>query len=227
MAGPAPKTEKWTARENEHEPEGLHLLVNGNVEMGVEKAPVLTEGMARDPDVLPLDLTLVDSPEGALGVKVWKGAKFHKEVSHDQYHRVEVRWEGTPIANFPVIDDSEREALMEKQAEAQNTVASKKSPAKKVVAKAKKAVKTAAKTVAKAAKKAVKAAKKVAKKAVSKKPAKKTVKKVAKKTAKKPVKKAAAKKAAPKKAAPKKASPKKASPKKAAPKKAKKKARRR
>ena len=110
---------------------------------------------------------------------VWKAAKFHKEVSHDQYHGVEVRWEGTPIANFPVIDDSEREALMEKQAEAQNTVVGKKGTAKKVVAKAKEAVKTAAKTVAKAAKKAVKAAKKVAKKAAPKKVAKKPVKKAA------------------------------------------------
>lgn len=209
MEGPAPKTEKWTARENEHEPEGLHLLVNGNVEMGVEKAPLLTEGMARDPNVLPLDLTLVDSPEAAIGVMVWKGAKFHKEVSHDQYHRVEVRWEGTPIANFPVIDDSEHGALMDKQAKAQNVVVGTKSTAKKAVAKAKKAVKTAAKTVAKAAKKAVKAAKRVAKKVASKKAAKKTAKKtakkVAKKAARKPVKKAAAKRAAPKKAAPKKA----------------------
>lgn len=222
MDGPAPNTEKWTARENEHEPEGLHLLVNGNVEMGVEKAPLLTEGTARDPNVLPLDLTLVDSPEAAIGVTVWKGAKFHKEVSHDQYHRVEVRWEGTPIANFPVIDDSEHGALMDSQAKAQNVVVGTKSKAKKVVAKAKKVVKTAAETVAKATKKVVKAAKKVAKKAVSK-------KKVAKKAvAKKTVKKAAAKKAVKKlvkKALPKKT--KKASPKKTAPKKTKKKAKRR
>ena len=49
MAGPAPKTEKWTARENKHKPEGLHLLVNGNVEMGDEKAPVLDRRRGQGP----------------------------------------------------------------------------------------------------------------------------------------------------------------------------------
>src|SRR5256885_8602716 len=34
-----------------------------------------------------------------------------------------VRWDGSKIAQFPVIDDSEHSALLDKQSKAQNTVA--------------------------------------------------------------------------------------------------------
>jgi len=60
MAGPAPKTEKWTARENLHQPEGLHLLVGGTVEVSASNLAPLLAGAEDDGDVLVLDLTLVE-----------------------------------------------------------------------------------------------------------------------------------------------------------------------
>ena len=191
MAGPAPKTKAWSAHENKHKPSGLHLLVSGQVEVSdANKQPVLRETKG-DGNTLALDLKIEDCSGPPIDVKVWKAAFYHKEVSKNQFSGVAVRWDTKTIKTFPVIDDSERSALMDEQAEKQNAAAEKKGTAKKAAAKAKKAVKKVAKTVAKAAKKVVKAAKKVAK-SVSKKKAKA----VAKKTAKKPAKKAGPKKAA-------------------------------
>jgi hypothetical protein len=193
MAGPAPKTKLWNAHENEHKPAGLHLLVGGQVEVSdANKVPVLKETKG-DGNTLALDLTVVTCSDPAIKAKVWKAASYHKEVSANQFSKVAVRWDTKTIATFPVIDDRERAALMDEQADKQNAVAEKKSAAKKAAAKAKKAAKKVAKTVAKAAKKVVKAAKKVAK-SVSKKVAK--TKTAAKKATKKPAKKAAPKKAA-------------------------------
>jgi hypothetical protein len=194
MAGPAPKTQKWTARENK-QGDQLVLVVGGQVEVtGTYRVPKLAEGgPLRDPHTLDLELTIVDSDNTGAEVVVWMPASFQKEVTADEYHDVVVRWDDEKIAQFAVIDDAEREALMDKQSKAQNTVAK--------VATKKPAAKKAAKKAAKAAPTKV-APKKAAKKAV-KKAAKKTVKKAAKKGAKKVAKKVAKKKAA-KKAAKKK-----------------------
>ena len=183
MAGPAPNTKLWTARENAHKPSGLHLLVDGQVEVSdANKTPVLTETKG-DGTVLALDLTITECTDPAIQVPVWKAASFHKVVDANQFASVAIRWAGKTIATTPVIDDKERAALMDKQAKAQNAVA----PKPKVSLK-----KTAPKTTA--PKKAAKPAAKKAVKKAAKKVAKKVVKKVAKKTGKKAAKKSGLKK---------------------------------
>jgi hypothetical protein len=188
MAGPAPKTKNWRARENEHEPSGLHLIVTGEVEVSAtNKHPQLAEA-PHVGKVLPLDLTIIESGVGAPAV-VWMAATFHKVVSADEFERVEIHWDGKVIAAAPVIDDSEHDALASKQVQAQNAVAkvkTRKAAPKKAAAKKAAAVKTVKKTAKKAAKKsAEKSAKTAAKKASKKKAApksafKKFVKKVVK-----------------------------------------------
>jgi hypothetical protein len=209
MAGPAPNTKLWTALENEHQPSGLHLLVGGQVEVSdADKAPVLREGEAKDPYLLALELDIVDCADPAIDAAVWKAAHFHKEVTADQFRRVEVRWDGAAIADFPVVDDSERSKLMDKQAQVQNRAVG-------AVSKARKAKESPSTTKEKIKKIVKKVAGKQAPEAAA--PKKAALKKAApKKTAKKAAKKAAPKKAVPKKAASKKAAPKKAAPKKAA-----------
>jgi hypothetical protein len=198
MAGPAPKTRNWRARENEHEPSGLHVLVSGEVEVSAtNKHPQLAEA-PHVGKVLPLDLTITESGMGSEAV-VWMAASFHKVVSANEFDRVEIRWDGTVIATAPVIDDSEHDALASKQAQAQNTVAkvkTKKPPAKKAVVKKAAAVKAVRKAAKKAPKKV---AKKTAKKAGKKK------KKAAPKSAFKKFVKTMVKKLTPKKAPKKKA----------------------
>ena len=164
MAGPAPKTQAWTAREN-MQGEQLVLLVSGQVQVGnTGLRPKLAEGgPLRDPHTFNLELAIEDSGQAGTDVEVWMPVSLQKDCGTDEYHDAVVRWDGSKIAQFPVVDDSEHDALMDKQSTAQNTVAkvvTKKPAAKKV---AKKVAKKAAKT---AAKKAVKkAAKKTAKKA--------------------------------------------------------------
>src|SRR5882724_5078979 len=132
MAGPAPKTRNWRARENEHEPSGLHIIVSGEVEVSAtNKHPQLAEA-AHVGKVLPLDLTITESGVGAELV-VWMGAHFHREVSANEFDRVEIRWDGEVIATVPVIDDTEYDALSSKQTQAQNAVV--KAKTKKVSAK--------------------------------------------------------------------------------------------
>jgi hypothetical protein len=204
MAGPAPKTQKWTARENK-QGDQLVLVVGGQVEVtGTYRVPKLSEGgPLRDPHSLDLELTIVDSGNAGAEVVVWMPASFQTNVTEDQYHDVVVRWDGEKIAQFPVVDDSQHAALMDKQSKAQDTVAkvaSKKPAAKKSANKtakktAKKAAKKAAKKGAKTAPRAVGGWAKGAKKKASKKAAaKKTAKKAAKKTAKKKAAKKAPKK---------------------------------
>jgi hypothetical protein len=209
MAGPAPKTRNWSARENKHEPSGLHVVVAGEVEVSAtNRHPQLAEA-PHVGEVLPLDLTITESGVGAELV-VWMGAHFHREVSANEFDRVEIRWDGEVIATVPVIDDTEYDALSSKQTQAQNAVVktkTKKVSAKKTVKRVVAAVEEAVGDLAKGAKKALK---KAFKKAPKKKAAKKATKKVAKKATKKATKKAsrsvkkvakkAAKKVAPKKA---------------------------
>jgi hypothetical protein len=202
MASPAPKTQHWSARENEHKPSGVHILVGGQVEVDYDKAPLLKETKG-DGTVLALDLTLVedaacdpvkDKDGNVLTMPpVWKAASFHKVVDPNQFASVAIRWANETMTRVPVLDDDECAALVDKETKAQNRIVPKAEKVKKVAAK-KPAVAKPAATKPAAAKKAAKpAAKKVAKKAV-KKAAKKAAKKVVRKVAKKAVKKSGFKK---------------------------------
>jgi len=208
MAGPAPKTKSWSALENAHKPKGLHVVVSGAVEVAnTRQQPRLAEIALRDPRVLFLALTIEDTSEPSLEVQCWKEAYFHKEVKANQYDSVDIRWDLSAIARFPVVDDREHTAHMAKLVQAANAAHPAKKPAttaktaKKV---AKKAAKKAAKVVsravravggwAKGAKKALKTLTKKAPKKVSKKAPKKVAKTAARKAVKKaskPVKKTA------------------------------------
>jgi hypothetical protein len=191
MAGPAPKTQKWTARENQ-QGEQLALVVGGQVEVtSTYKTPKLAQGgPLRDPHTLNLELTIVDSGQSGAEVVVWMPASFQTTVTPDQYHDVVVRWDGEKIAQFAVIDDREHATLMDKQSKVQNTVAkvarAPKKPAAKKAAKKAAAKKVAGKTATKKKPRAVggwakgKKKKSVAKS--SKKAAKKTAKKGAQKS---------------------------------------------
>jgi hypothetical protein len=203
MAGPAPKTKNWSARENAHEPSGLHVIVTGEVEVSATNVhPQLTEGPHAG-NALPLDLTIAERGMGAPAV-VWMAANFQRQVSANEFDRVEIRWDGKVIATVPVIDDTEHDALVSKQAQAQNTVVkvktvkAKKAAPKKAVAKKAAAAKVAKTVAKKAAKKpSKKPPKKATKKAAKKKPAPKSA---FKKFVKKMVKKLTPKKAPKKKA---------------------------
>jgi hypothetical protein len=173
MAGPAPKTRNWTARENAHKPKGLHLIVGGQVEVNnTNLEPRLKEVAERNPRQVGLALTVVKSGGPGLDVKVWKNAFFHKEVRANEYDSVTVRWDVTSIAQFPVIDDTQHHQYLAEQTKALNAKhAGKAGP--------KPAGKPAAKKAApkKAAKKTAKKEPKAAGKKAKKKPAKKTAKK--------------------------------------------------
>lgn len=107
MAGPAPKTRGWTARENKHKPKGLHVIVCGQVEVSAtNKMPLLSEG-AHVGKTLPLDLMITEQGVGE-EVIVWKEASFHKDVSANEFDKVDIRWDGQTIASCPVIDDKEQ-----------------------------------------------------------------------------------------------------------------------
>ena len=165
MAGPAPKTRNWLARENRHRPKGLHLIVNGLVQVtNTNKQPCLTESSERDPQHLGLTLTIEDSGGPGLDVVCWKEAFFHKEVKANQYNSVTIRWDVSALAQVPVVDDREsaqQATAMMAEVNAKYGKAPKK-PAKRAAPKA--APKKAKKAVPKKAKKA---AKKGAKKAVA------------------------------------------------------------
>jgi hypothetical protein len=197
MAGPAPKTRNWRARENEHEPAGLHIIVSGEVEVSATtRHPQLAEAPHAG-KVLPLDLTIDESGLGAELV-VWMAARFHKEVSANEFDHVEIRWDGKVIATAPVIDDSEHHALASKPvkapakvktAKAKKSAPKKAAPAKAVKKVAKKAAKKAAKKTSKKASKKKAAPKSAFKKFVKKMVKKLTPKKAPKKKAKKSKKK--------------------------------------
>lgn len=160
MAGPAPKTREWIARENKHKPKGLHVIVGGLVEINdADKTPVLKEGGVAIEQVLPLELTIVACKDPAIKAKVWKAASFHKEVTANQYEKVVVSWDGNQIAAFPVIDDTQQAqhaAAATKALNAKHQKAPKAAAKKAAPKKAKKAApKKAAKKAKKAAKKAV------------------------------------------------------------------------
>jgi hypothetical protein len=108
MAGAAPKTDKWTARENEQETD-IVLIVSGLVQVSnTNQDPVLTEGAAAGSGkTLVLDLKIRTGGGDGLTVLVWKRATFSKDVSANHYDKVEIRFEGKPIATVDVKDDDE------------------------------------------------------------------------------------------------------------------------
>ena len=162
MAGPAPKTRNWTARENAHKPSGLHLIVAGAVQVtNTNQQPALEESAERNPKNLGLALTMTNTGEPGLDVICWKPAHFHKVVKANDYESVTIRWGSSSIAQVPVVDDSEHAKLVTAQMAAVNTAHAKapKKPAAKKVAKKAAAKKAAPK----------KAAPKKAKKAAAKK----------------------------------------------------------
>ncbi len=178
MAGPAPNTKLWTARENEHQPSGLHLIVGGQVEVSnTSKEPRLTESAERNPKQLGLSLTIVDTGQPGVEVMVWKAARFHKMVNANEYETVAIRWDSSAIARVPVIDDTEHENLLDKQSDLQNKKYAAKAAPKKAAAK----VKTVGQSAGKPAKKAAKTAGKKAAKKPARKPAAKSVGKTVKK----------------------------------------------
>jgi hypothetical protein len=192
MAGPAPKTKDWSARENKHKPKGLHVIVSGLVEVSTTGKQAVLKEAPRVGKVLPLDLRIKDGKvKDPKPIMVWTEAYYHKEVSANEFDRVEIRWDRKTIATAPVIDDTERHAQLNKQMAGLNTKSAGLEPPKPTdrVVEMRAAAKAGAKKAAAAAKKA--AAKKGAKKAAAKKKAapnkakKKAAKKAAKKTAKK------------------------------------------
>ena len=185
MAGPAPKTRDWMARENAHKPTGLHVIVTGLVQVtNTNQEPELAESAERDPRHLGLTLTIKTGSGPGSDVMCQKAARFHKEVSANQYDSVTIRWEGTSIAQVKVIDDTEQgQAADTMMARINATHGKAKKPASKPAAPAKpkagapkapaakkvapKKAKKAAPKKAKKAKKAAKKSKKTAKKAVT------------------------------------------------------------
>ena len=199
----APETRFWMARENVHQPAGLHLLVSGQVEVPtLDTVPNLTPRTSRDPKVLELELTLgTDADEPGGDATVWRGANYHEVVKANQYGSVVIMWDDNIVARIEVVDDREHDTAMKKQCAEQNAAAAKSiklKPAKPAKPAPKKAAKKAApkkaapkKAAAKKTPKAVGGWAKKAKKKTAKKTAKKAVKKSAKKSAKKPAKKSA------------------------------------
>lgn len=153
MADPAPKTRDWSAHEGAHKPRGMHLLVNGLVEVNnTNLHPRLTESPERRINSLGLALTIEKTSDPGLDVKVWKAASFHREVQADEFDQVNIRWHFEEIATTPVIDDGEHHKHAAAQMKALNARhAGKAGP--KAAAKAKPAAKKAKKVVKKAAKK--------------------------------------------------------------------------
>ena len=185
MAGPAPKTKDWSARENKHKPKGLHLIFSGLVEVSTTGKQAVLKEAGPVGKVLPLDLAIKDGEvKDPKPIMVWTEAYYHKEVSANAFDRVDIRWDGQTIATVPVIDDTEHARHLQKQMAASNTKCEGMEPPKPTdrVVKMRAAAKAAAKKAPakKAAKKAV-----AKKKAAPKKAKKKAAKKAAKKTAKK------------------------------------------
>ena len=90
----APKTRYWSARENVHQPKGLHLLVTGQVEVPtLNTVPNLTPRTSRDPKVLELELTVGTDPTNRPARRrSGAAANYHEVVKADQYDSVVIMW---------------------------------------------------------------------------------------------------------------------------------------
>jgi hypothetical protein len=191
MAGPAPKTRDWSARENAHKPKGLHVIVFGQVQVrATNMEPRLTETAERNPRNLGLNLAIEKSEQASADVMCWKEAHFHKEVAANQFDNVIIRWDVGQVGQCPVVDDREHTqqaaaamvALNQRYAKRAEPAPKKAGPKKAVRKKAspKKGSKkkTASKQVGGWAK--GRSAKKASNKATKKKAAKKAARKAAK-----------------------------------------------
>jgi hypothetical protein len=143
----APKTDKWTARENHHGKIGIFLIVDGLVQVtSTNQQPRLTPSVTPGgrPKILVLDLSITIEGPGN-DIVCWKQANYHTEVEEGQYAGVEVRWHGKSIATFEVTDDREHKVHMVAITAAANAKAKVKSAPKKAAAKPAPAQKPAAK----------------------------------------------------------------------------------
>jgi hypothetical protein len=129
----APRTNKWTAREDRQN-EGVVLLVDGLVEIYASQEPRLAEPVtvARPPGTLVIDLTLEDNDSSGNDVLVWKPAHFHADVQANQYAEVMIRWDGKPIASAQLPDGGAKKVAKTKVAKKK---VAKKAAGKKRVAK--------------------------------------------------------------------------------------------
>jgi hypothetical protein len=106
MPGPAPKTDRWTARENRHHKRIL-LLVSGLVQVtATNKAPRLTAAGGAG-KALALDLSIAAESGPGSEVLVWKRASHTQETKADHHDSVAIRWDGKTIASCKVLDDDE------------------------------------------------------------------------------------------------------------------------
>jgi hypothetical protein len=107
MPGPAPKTDRWTARENRHHKGRILLLVSGLVEVtATNKAPRLTAAGGAG-KALALDLSIATESGPGSEVLVWKRASHTQETKADHHDSVAIRWDGKTIASCKVLDDDE------------------------------------------------------------------------------------------------------------------------
>jgi hypothetical protein len=127
MAGAAPKTDKWTARENTQKTD-IVLIVSGLVQVSnTNEDPVLTEGEGAG-KTLVVDLAVKTGSDPGLAVQVWKRATLSKDVSADHYDKVEIRWDGKAIATCDVKSDDEHHTHLETLTEAANKAHAKDKP---------------------------------------------------------------------------------------------------
>ncbi len=158
MPGPAPKTDKWTARENKQQKPAVLLIVSGLVQVtNTSKSPRLTEpaGPSRKSQPLALDLSIATGRGPGNAVLVWKPASFSKKVAVDQHNGVDIRWDGKSIASCKVLDDSEHYQHLVQLTQAANAkVGQMRKPAARAKPKAVRRAKTKPKPAARIARKA-------------------------------------------------------------------------
>ena len=129
MPSRAPKTDKWTARENNQKKSGIFLIVSGLVQVtGTSKTPGLTEAIApgRKTKTLILDLSIETGNGAGNDVLVWKSASYHKKVTANRYAGVDIHWDGKSIATCKVLDDGEHHQHLVKLTQAANAKFAKK-----------------------------------------------------------------------------------------------------
>jgi hypothetical protein len=121
----APKTEKWTARENHHGKVGVFLHVHGLVQVAnTNQQPRLTPSATPGgpPKTLVLDLTIDTSGQGNT-VICWKAAHYDRTAKVNEYETVDIRWQGKSIATCKVLDDKEHGAHLAALTAAANATA--------------------------------------------------------------------------------------------------------
>ncbi len=121
----APKTDKWTARENRHGKLGTFLHVHGLVQVtNTNQQPRLTPSATPGgpPKTLVLDLSIETSGQGNT-VICWKAAHYDRKVKANEYENVDICWQGKSIATCKVLDDGEHSAHLAALTAAANATA--------------------------------------------------------------------------------------------------------